>query len=285
MPADEARLRLWRSCGGPIDEIPTLLNVLTGAELVTFEHGQFRRSRAGQQVLAQRQREGLRPLGLALLRTGYFYDQARVLLDLGQSDPDGSLSCGARTARRNCPQLVGLLQHWADVPVTPILRVPTHILRELEAAWALLPPPTPGEPTSETIRKSIGNRGELYSYQLERLKAHVRSNIVWVARDDNDLGYDLEDRSTTPRRRIEAKASGGTVVRFFLSDNEWREAHANPSSYEIHFWGGVDTNTQPTDEFHRLRALGYPLVFTNLPTWLSSGQIEATPVKWRISHM
>jgi hypothetical protein len=141
----------------------------------------------------------------------------------------------------------------------------------------------PDEALNEAIRQNIGNRGELYSYQHERLNAVDRSHIVWVARDDSNLGYDIEDRSVNPRRRIEVKASGNTPVRFFLSDNEYRKSNDDPISYEVHFWGGIDLNTDPAEEYSRLKRQGYPLVFINLPGLISAGEFEAHPTKWRIT--
>ena len=261
-----------------------LLEVLVGADLVDTALRQYRLTRAGERVVARRGPEGLRPLYLALLRTGYFHDQARRLLDLGTSNQDGSLTCPTRQARRACPQLIGILLQWIDVTATPIMQIPADLVRELEAVWALLPPTEPGDTLTDTIRKTIGNRGELYSYQFERLAAETASDIVWVARDDETLGYDIEDRSIQPRRRIEVKASGDTTVRFFLSDNEWRKAHENPQHYEIHFWGGIDLAANPAEEFQRLRGLGYPRVFVDLPSLFGSQQLSSIPVKWRISE-
>jgi hypothetical protein len=177
-----------------------------------------------------------------------------------------------------------MLQHWPEVISTHLLQVPAQLVRELESVWALLPAPSADEAALEAARKSIGNRGELYSYQLERLNAEVASDIVWVARDDDNLGYDIEDRSVDPRRRIEVKASGDTSVRFFLSENEWRKAHEEPSRYEVHFWGSVDLQVSPADEFPRLRARGYPLVFRDIPQLLDGRQLAATPNKWRITQ-
>lgn len=282
IPSDQARLRVWRSCGGPIDEVPLLLDVLVGAELAIRDRGQVRLSRGGQRVVAQRGSQGQRPLVLALLRAGYFQDQARTLLELGRSHADGTLTCASGQARRACPQLVGALRHWPDVTIARLLSLPAHLVQELEAVWALLPALSPDEAALEAARKSIGNRGELYSYQLERLNAEVPSNIVWVARDDDNLGYDIEDRSVEPRRRIEVKASGEMTIRFFLSDNEWRKAHEDPEHYEIHFWGGVDASVTPAEEFTRLRARGYPMVLRNLPELLRGGQLAASSYKWRI---
>ena len=103
IPTDEARLRIWRLCDGPIDEVPVLLDVLVGAELVRVELGQYKRTPSGHRAIARRGPEGLRPVGLALLRAGYFHDQARALLDLGTNDADGNLTCPTRQARRACP--------------------------------------------------------------------------------------------------------------------------------------------------------------------------------------
>lgn len=282
IPVDESRLRLWRFCGGPIDDVPQLVEVLIHAELVTPEHAALRLARAGQAVVTRRGKEGLRPLGIALLRSGVFHDQARVLLSMVNNEPDGAVTCGFRAARRHCPQLVGMLQYWPDVATTPWLRIPAELAAELQAVWALLPPTSTDDSVTDAIRKTIGDRGELYSYQHERLAADRPSDIVWVARDDSNLGYDIEDRSSTPPRRIEVKASGDTAVRFLLSDNEWRKAHDNPGTYAVQFWGGVDLNVAPAQEYSRLRARGYPLIFLDLPTLISDGALQAEPIKWRV---
>jgi hypothetical protein len=168
------------------------------------------------------------------------------------------------------------------VAVGTRIDVPAHLARELETVWALLPPPSADDAARDALRKNIGNRGELYSYQLERLNAADQSHIVWVARDDPNLGYDIEDRSVNPRRRIEVKASGDTPIRFLLSDNEWQKAHDDPSSYEIHFWGGIDLNVDPAEEYSRLRSQGYPRIFTDLTARVSAGEFSAQPTKWRI---
>ncbi len=283
IPVDEAPLRLWRFCGGPIDDVRALIDVLIGAELVKEERGAFQRTRAGAAVVARHGTDGLRPLGLALLRAGYFHDQARLMLDIATSELDGNLSCPIRMARRRCPQLVGILQFWPDVVVTTHIHIPAYLVRELDTVWALLPPPSPEDALAEAIRLSIGNRGEAYSYQYERLNAIDRSQVVWVARDDSKLGYDIEDRSASRRRRIEVKASGDTPVRFFMSDNEIQKSRDDPTSYEIHFWGGIDLDLDPAEEYARLRAQGYPLIFADFQALISAGEFDAHPVKWRIT--
>jgi hypothetical protein len=57
IPADGASLRLWRACGGSIDDVRTLIEVLIGAELVNEEGRAFQRTRAGQAVIAGRRTE------------------------------------------------------------------------------------------------------------------------------------------------------------------------------------------------------------------------------------
>jgi hypothetical protein len=166
-----------------------------------------------------------------------------------------------------------------------MITIPVDLVAELTAAWALLPPPSAAETDLASRRKAIGDRAEMYSWQLERLLAVYPSTIAWVARDDATLGYDIEDRSTQPYRRIEVKGSGGRRTRFFLSDNEWRKAHDRPDSYEVHFWGGIDLNRPVSEEFQFLRTDGYPMVFTNIPALLAAGALEATPDRWSVTGL
>jgi hypothetical protein len=280
---DDARLHLWRRCGGPIDEVPSLIDVLVHAELVARGTDDVRLTRAGRRVVTQRAALGYRPLALALLQAGLFHAQARNLIETSRLDEEGNLVCPMRDARRVSPQLVGLLQHWPSVATTPAFFVPAGLVGELDAVWTLLPPPDTRIAALDTIRKSIGNRAELYSYQYERLQAEVSSSIVWVAQDDDTLGYDIEDRGPVPRRHIEVKGSGATACRFFLSDNEWRTAHVEGASYEIHFWGGIDLNRPVAEEFTALRAEGFPLIFFDLAARLADGALVAVPQSWRVS--
>jgi hypothetical protein len=207
------------------------------------------------------------------------------MLEMAATEQNGNLSCSTRPARQRCPQLVGVLQFWPDVVGTSQIYIPEYLAQELDTVWALLPPTSPDEAISEAIRQTIGNRGELYSFQHERLKAADRSHIVWVARDDSNLGYDIEDRSVNPRRRIEVKASGGTPVRFLMSDNEYRKSKDNPTNYEVHFWGGVDLSVDAAEEYARLRRQGYPLIFVDLPALISAGEFDAQPTKWRVTKV
>jgi hypothetical protein len=145
--------------------------------------------------------------------------------------------------------------------------------------WVLLPIRSAAE---NDPLKAIGDRGELYSYRFERLRAQDASLIRWVARDDDNLGYDIEDLSVTPQRRIEAKASSLRKPRFILSAHEWEVAHHHGESYEIHFWGGIDLSRAPADEYQYLCAAGYPIVYKNVPQQLADGLLTAKPIQYQI---
>ncbi|MDP9404767.1 MAG: DUF3883 domain-containing protein [Actinomycetota bacterium] len=282
---DEANagLVVWRLAGGPIDEVATLIDVLLHAELIRRESGGIRLTTAGKRVRTRNRADGGRPLALALVRAGLLHDQARLLLDTFPPGTDGGMSCRLPNARRTAPQLVGLLQLWPNATAGNRLEVDATVVAELTSVWALLGPPPSERAETDARRKSIGDRAEAYSYQLERLLAPSPGRIVWVAQDDDRLGYDIEDRSTDPRRRIEVKGSGGLETRFFMSDNEWRLAHEDPESYEVQFWGGIDLNRPVANEYQALRALGFPIVLRDLPSLVQAGELLAAPERWRIA--
>ncbi len=282
LPHVDARLPVWRNCGGPIEDIPRLVETLLRAELIRSDAGRLRLTPAGRSAVSRQRADVNRRLALALIRAGLMHDQARVLLDSFPANSDGSMTCRLADARRCAPQLVGLLQAWPEVRRGSDIAIPAELLVEFTAVWALIAPrPDDGDDIHRRW-KSIGDRAEAYSYQLERLLAERPSSVVWVAQDDDNLGYDIEDRSVDPRRRIEVKGSGGPDVRFFMSANEWRKAHENPSTYEVHFWGEIDLNHPPANEYDRLRAKGYPFVFRQFPTRIDSGELAATPDRWRV---
>jgi hypothetical protein len=259
------------------------MQVVIEAELVTKDQGRLMVSAAGRKVLSQAKSQGLRPLAVSLIRAGFFYDQASRLLEVASVGEDGAIACPLRLARQVAPQLTGLLQEWPGVTSGSTLCIPAALASELEAVWALLPPPAVAATPAEARRKAIGTRGELYSYQMERLNALLASDIVWVARDDEGLGWDIEDRSSAPHRRIEVKASGEREVRFFVSSNEWSKAKEEPDLYEVHFWGGVDLNEPPAEQFTRLRKAGFPRIFQNLHQHIAEGVLDAAADRWRIT--
>ena len=132
-------------------------------------------------------------------------------------------------------------------------------------------------PLAPDVKKGIGDRAESHSYRYLRLNASDVTKIRWVSRDDDNLGYDIEDLDSDPTERIEVKGSSGEEVRFYISANEWRVSEDNPDTYVIHFWGEIDLNRSETDEFAILSKNGYPLVFSNFQQAVYSEVLEADP--------
>ncbi len=227
---DRAERIVWRSCGGPLDEARELIDLLVRAELISTGHT-LRLTREGRRIATQDHQHGGTLLGRTLIRVGFFADQVRRLIELGRVDRgSGDLRCSRHVALEAGPQLVGVLRRFPGVEWKPELRIPAALLEELIDVWALLPDRAP--PTDDS-RTAIGDRGELYSYRLERLRSEDSNKIRWVARDDDSLGYDIEDLSVTPQRRIEAKASASRETRFILSANEWDVAHRHAANLRL----------------------------------------------------
>ena len=219
--ADLAR-NLWQRCGGPLGEIPQLIKLLADLRFVRLDKDSVVRTPVGDKV-SKALKAGRRELfALTLIRAGYFHDQARVLIESGSVQPNGNLHCSLRMSRAGAPQLIGLLSIWEEVQTFPEVVVPAGLLQELNTVWALLPPPVV-LPKWAAERKEVGNRAEMYSVQFERTRLGT-SAIFWVAKDSDELGWDVEDRSVTPHRCIEVKGRRDDEVVFFLSDNEWQKA-------------------------------------------------------------
>jgi hypothetical protein len=234
IPLERAERIVWRSCGGPLDEVRQLIHLLVKADLVSTGHA-LRLTREGRRIATQDHQHGGTLLGRTLIRAGFFSDQVRRITELGSIDSaSGALRCSRHIALQAAPQLIGVLRRFSGVEWSPELSIPPALVEELADVWALLPMRAPA---TDDPRKAIGDRGELYSYRLERVRSEDRNKIHWVARDDDSLGYDIEDSSVIPERRIEAKASASRDVRFILSANEWKVAHRYGEDYEIHFWG------------------------------------------------
>ena len=282
LPVEQAARQLWRTTGGPLDEIHTILRILVNLNLASIQQDTFRRSRAGSEIARTIAKTDLRPLGMTLVRAGYFHDQARALIEIGSIDDAGSLRCRPKLVRASASQLLGVLRWWSNVSLSPEIVIPEELLAELNTVWALLPPPVE-TPAWAAQRKEVGDRAEMYSLQTERVRLGP-SSVVWVARDDDGLGYDIEDRSVNPFRCIEVKGRRDGEVRFFLTENEWAKAQELGSRYEVHFWGEIDLNREPAAEYAALKALGYPRVISNFFDQLTAGDWQATAVQWRITR-
>jgi hypothetical protein len=78
------------------------------------------------------------------------------------------------------------------------------------------------------------------------------------------------------------KASSSSEPHFFVSANEWDVAHSHGEHYEIHFWGGVNLNQAPADEYSQLRAAGYPMIYRNVSEKLADGTLTARCTQYLI---
>jgi hypothetical protein len=276
---DSAARTIWRTCGGPLADVPVLLDILVSAELVAVNDDRFRLTRSGNTIATQDHQHGGTRLALALIRAGHFSDQGRALIESGAIDPGtGEFTCPRALAMRAAPQLVGILRRFPSVVLAQAFTVPPDLVRELADVWAV-----PTKAFRDDRRQDIGDRGELFTYRYERLRATDPAKIHWVALDDDSLGYDIEDLNATPRRRIEAKASSGNSVRFILSANEWQVAHENADSYEVHFWGGVNLARSERDDYDALRRAGFPLVYRNVPRQLTDAALTAVAASYLVT--
>lgn len=283
LPASHAIRRVWRTCGGPLVEFRDHLALLIKLDLINLHNGAYFRTRSGNKIAKGIRRGDQTGLALTLIRAGCFYDQARHLIERGTSDAAQCLVVARKEAIVGAPQLLALLTHWSDVEVRPHVVIPLTLASELEAAWALLPS-EPEIPEWQLERKLVGDRAELYTVQFERSRAINRNGIHWVARDADDLGWDVEDRSTTPVRRIEVKGSRDLREMFFLSENEWKKANEHGDNYVVHLWGAIDLARKPAVEYAALRAEGYPVEIQNPAKAINDGAWVATSTRWRVER-
>jgi hypothetical protein len=283
LPASDAARRVWRTCGGPLAEVTDHLGILNMLGLVHLHNGAYIRTSAGNRLTKALRRGDQTGLALALIRAGCFHDQARHLIERGTSDAAQRLVVARREAIVGAPQLLTLLQLWSEVEVRPHVAIPLALVSELEATWSLLPP-EPTVPEWLRERKLVGDRAELYTVQFERSRATDRNRIHWVARDADDLGWDVEDRSLTPVRRIEVKGSRDRREMFFLSENEWKKCNEHGDSYFVHLWCAIDLARKPAVEYAALRAKGYPVEIQNPAKALNDGRWIATATRWRVER-
>lgn len=278
--ADSELVRELRSTiDGPRHEIRQLIDVLIQLGLLHAATDHFWLSRAGRRASTLTGDRARQELAELIIQSGFLYDQARQLIEASTTDGDGLAQAETRRLRASAPQLLGLLRAWPDVVGPSFVRIPPHVFAIIDTPWSLAPLPQIDDGT----RKAVGTRAEAYSYQVVRLGAEDPSAVTWVALDDENLGYDIEDRSVGAVRRIEVKASQRSDVRFFLSENEYVVAHEDPHTYELHFWGGINLNRRPDTEFGLLRAQGFPLTFEDLSAHLADQRLQAVPTKYRVT--
>lgn len=279
----DALVRLsWVYCGGPIAEVHILLELLEELGLVALQPLP-RRTRTGHAVASATSRRDRRSLALAMIRKSWFWDQAERLLELSAIDSAGWLVCPARVAREQASQLTGVLQWWPDVEIATDLHVPPTVVAELSTVWSLRPPAL-ALPDWVSDRKRVGDRAEMYTVQWERDRVGDPTAIAWVSRVSDSLGWDVEDHSIDPYRRIEAKGSRQSDRMFHMSTNEWSKAHELGPLYDVYFWAEINLNEDPTIEYVRLLRGGYPIVVPDLAKAVAEGRWTATPDSWRLEQ-
>jgi hypothetical protein len=275
--SQEARLTLWHSCGGPLDEVSQLVSTLIESDFILEKDGYIRLTNAGRQVTKQDHQQRGKLLALGLIRAGYFADQVRRLIEVSSSEVEGGLVCDRLEAQRIAPQLVGLIRRWPEVSLGSSLRLAPKLVRALTDVWPLL---SRDARSTQDPKRKVAYRAEAYSYRYERLRAQDPAKIRWIRKDDDSLGYDIEDASTQPQRRIEVKGSRGEVVQFFMTANEWRVAHESGDEYEVHFWGRISLSRPADQEYSTLVKDGYPIVFRDFVDSIRDGVLSAAPYSY-----
>jgi hypothetical protein len=273
-----AERTIWKNVGGPLTDVPDLVQVLRSLDLFRLRPPHLQVTKEGRQVANQDHQQGGRLLASRIIARGLLLNQGRLLVESSELNPAGDLQCRRDLAISLAPQLTGLLRRFPDVEFGQHLVVPRAFVTQLDNAW--IPAESQGRLDH---RKLLGDRGEEFAYRFERDRAHDRTKIHWVSQDDDGLGYDIEDTNGSTSRRIEVKTSSSKDVRFFLSTNEWQVASEDPASYEVQFWGEVNLNAQPAEEYQRLRAAGYPLIFGNLADHVQSGRLILEPSHYLVT--
>ena len=264
---------------GPREEIPHLVHVLARLGLLHVESDSYQLSMKGRRVVTLAADRARRELAELIIQSGFLHDQVRQLIEASTMDDDGLAQSRVGRLRHSAPQLLGLLRAWPGVVGPSFVRIPHELFAAIDTPWGLVPLPSLEDGTS----KSVGSRAEAYSFHFIRLGSERPSAVAWVARDDEGLGYDIEDRSTGETHRVEVKGSQRREVRFFLSAHEHQVAHHDPSNYDIHFWGEINLNRDPNSEFSMLRERGFPRIFEDLAAHLADQRLAAVPTKYRVT--
>jgi hypothetical protein len=169
---------------------------------------------------------------------------------------------------------------WGLLDSNPVV-IPSEVIAELTSLEAQLP--ILGEIRDWVrLQKEVGDRAEYFSWMLERSRAISPQSIVWVSRETDSLGWDIEDQSFVPPRRIEVKGSRGSRVRFHLTEKELKAALDDSTSYEVQFWGDIDLNVPVTASYLRLREIGYPICFEGFARNLEDNRWAVRATEWAL---
>ncbi len=112
--------------------------------------------------------------------------------------------------------------------------------------WDMLASANRGERDARLLAQ--GREGERLTLAYEKkrlLKEGIGRDPIWVAIDDNTVGYDIlsyvwHDEAEV-NRLIEVKTTLSVPPRLFLSRNEWITAERYGAAFEFHLW---DLKTQ-----------------------------------------
>ena len=262
----------------PPGEIPHLVHVLAQLGLLHVDSDRYYLSRNGRRSATLSEARARIELAELLIQAGLMHDQVRQLIEASTIDQEGLACSRVGQLRYSAPQLLGLLRAWPEVVGPSFVRIPSDLFAMIDAPWSLVPSP------SDSNREEIGYRAEAYSYYFLRLESQRPNSVVWASRDDQGLGYDIEDRSGGELHRVEVKGSQSGDLRFYLSAHEHEVAHQDPSSYEIHFWGEISLNRSPSVEFTMLRERGFPLRFEDLAAHLADDRLRAKPTMYLVTR-
>lgn len=288
LSAERAHNRLAISVGVSVQTTRAVVEALTVLGLVAEKGGVLGRTRAGDRMRRGVRSDGSHVLAAALVRSGVLADQIRRLRQVLVRDGDG-YRCGRGAAQAAAPQLSGLLARMPDVSLTGQLVIGKATALELDSVWNEVPPETRTNWSDiDNKRRAVGERAEHYSMQLERSReVGAIDRIVWVSRDDDDLGYDIEVKNVDSHekpRLVEVKGTSGRAVQFFLSSNECDVAVAAGENYEVQFWGSIDLARAPMDEYEVLRAAGYPITIVNPGQELGQQPWLIEPSQYRVTR-
>jgi hypothetical protein len=121
----------------------------------------------------------------------------------------------------------------------------------------------------------VGRRAETYSLLRERLE-HP-GQVLYIAAERDDAGYDLEVTGPDWIRYVEVKGSRSTTLAFHLSLRELDEAERRGPEYELQFWGGIDLSKGMAHEYRELVSAGYPRCLSDLKEQIQKGYLHLSP--------
>ena len=264
----------------PPKEITQLVHVLARLGILHVDSDRYYLSRKGRRAATLSEDRARRELAELLIQSGLLHEQVRQVVQASIIDHEGMARSKVVQLRHSAPQILGLLRAWPNIVGPSFVRIPPTLFDMIDAPWSLVPSPS----EKEGIREAIGHRAEAYSFHLLRSESNYPTSVVWVSRDDQGLGYDIEDRSEGQVHRVEVKGSQGKDVRFLLTANELDVAHQDPGSYEIHFWGEINLNRSPDVEFSTLRNRGFPVRFEDLAAHLADQRLQARPTRYLVTR-